>query len=399
VLAGSRKAKGESTVDAVRLGVVGIGALALRGILPHLAQDDLQGRVRLQALCDPVTERAEAAARQYSVPQCFARLEDLLEEGQVDAVTIASPIGLHYEQGLQAIEAGKHVHFNKTMCTTVAEADALIAAAERKDVRIVASPGEVLRPQLQRVRELIASEKAIGELCWALCGCEFGHYHEQEQERSAAAGGQPIDPSWYFRKPGGGPMYDVTVYPLHRLTSVLGPAQRVTALSGQSRARREFLGRKVEATADDNTIVTLDFGSSVFAVAYGAAAGPKDEDFGSVSYFGTDGTIRGWLLNERPFDFPGRELTLGGPTWDWDAQARALPHVVGVHGELPEAHVFEDIMQLIDWVRDGVPSAATAEHARHVIDIIESAYRASETERTQTLRTTFSVGASRVLHA
>jgi predicted dehydrogenase len=291
-------------VDAIRLGVVGIGALSLRGILPHLAQDDVQGRVRLQALCDPVTERAEAAAQRFSVPECFATLDDLLEAGHVDAITIASPIGLHYEQGLQAIEAGKHVHLNKTMSTTVAEADALIEAADRMDVRIVASPGEVLRPQVQRVRELIRNEKAIGELCWARCGCEFGRYHEDEEERSGAAGGRPIDPSWYFRKPGGGPMYDMTVYPLHQLTSVLGPAKRVTAFSGRTLAQREFLGQTVEATADDNTIATLDFGSSVFAVAYGASAGPKDESFGSVSYFGTEGTIRSWLLNEAPFDFP-----------------------------------------------------------------------------------------------
>ncbi len=46
-------------------------------------------------------------------------------------------------------------------------------------------------------------------------------------------------------------------------------------------------------------------------------------------------------------------------------------------------------MQLVDWVRDGTPSIATAEHARHVIDIIESAYRASDTGQTQELRTTF----------
>ena len=46
-------------------------------------------------------------------------------------------------------------------------------------------------------------------------------------------------------------------------------------------------------------------------------------------------------------------------------------------------------MQLVDWVRDGTPSAATAEHARHVNDIIESGYRAAETGRTQELHTTF----------
>ena len=46
-------------------------------------------------------------------------------------------------------------------------------------------------------------------------------------------------------------------------------------------------------------------------------------------------------------------------------------------------------MQLVDWVREGTPTIVTAEHARHVVDIIESAYRAAETGQTQTLRTTF----------
>jgi predicted dehydrogenase len=74
---------------------------------------------------------------------------------------------------------------------------------------------------------------------------------------------------------------------------------------------------------------------------------------------------------------------------DWDAQMRVLPHVVGRHRELPESHVFEDVMQLVRWVREGQPTAVTAEHARHVIDIIDSAYRSAETGATQELTTTF----------
>jgi hypothetical protein len=46
-------------------------------------------------------------------------------------------------------------------------------------------------------------------------------------------------------------------------------------------------------------------------------------------------------------------------------------------------------MQLVDCVREGTDSVASAEHARHVIDIIESGYRAAETGQTQELRTTF----------
>ena len=56
---------------------------------------------------------------------------------------------------------------------------------------------------------------------------------------------------------------------------------------------------------------------------------------------------------------------------------------------MKEQHVFEDIMQLVDYVRDGTPSIVAPEHARHVIEIIESAYRAAETGRQQQLATTF----------
>ena len=108
--------------DVVRMGVVGAGSIAVRGILPHLSQDDVQDRVRLAAVCDPVPGRAEAAAARFGVEKAFLDYADLLAHGDVDAVTIASPIGLHYEQGRQALIASKHVHFNKTMTTTLAEA-------------------------------------------------------------------------------------------------------------------------------------------------------------------------------------------------------------------------------------------------------------------------------------
>jgi len=372
----------------VRLGVVGVGALMLRALLPHLTQSDVRPAVVVEALCDPVLDRAEEAARQYGVPKAYASLAELLADDAIDAVTLASPIGLHAEHGRLALEAGKHVHFNKTMSTTVAEADALIELAERKGLRIVASPGEVLRPQLTRTRELIA-EGAIGKVSWAIAGCAFGRYHEQEEPERMAGSAGAIDPSWYFKKPGGGPLYDMTAYALHGLTSVLGPAQRVTALSGIVLPEREFAGRSIAAEMDDNTVALLDFGGGALAVAHGTAGGTVIDDFAAGCYFGTDGEIRGVLLNGEPFDFPGRELTLSAPPSDWDVQMRVLPHVVGPHREIPESHVFEDVMQLVDWVREGKESPVSAGHARHVIDIIESTYRSAETGSTERLTTTF----------
>ena len=377
------------SAEPLGIGVVGVGALALRGILPHLAQDDVANAVRVVALCDPVEERVGAAAAEFDVPRAYTSIDEMLADTGVDAVTVASPIGLHFEHVRAALQAGKHVHVNKTLCTTVAEADALIELAGQRGLKIVASPGEVLRPQLTRTRELLRSG-AIGDVAWVICGGAFESYHEAgEPERLNAPGGTPINPSWYFRKPGGGPMFDITVYSLHQLTSVLGPAQRVTALSGIRVREREFQGMAIATEADDNTILALDFGESVYAVAHGTAAGAISEQFGAAVYFGTRGTIDGVLLNGEPFDFPGRELTLDAPVTDWDAQMRVLPHVQGTHRDIPEAHVFEDIMQLVDWVRDDVPTPVTATHARHVVDIIESGYEAALQGTAIDLRTIF----------
>src|SRR5437867_9832953 len=114
----------------VRLGVVGAGAIAQRGILPHLSQPDVRDRIILQAVCDPVEGRAAAAAAKFGVRHAFTSYDDLLAHADVEAVTMASPISLHYQQGRRAPEPGRHIHSNRTMTTTPAEATALTSPAK-----------------------------------------------------------------------------------------------------------------------------------------------------------------------------------------------------------------------------------------------------------------------------
>jgi predicted dehydrogenase len=371
--------------DVVRIGVVGAGSVAVRGILPHLSQEDIQDRVRLTAICDPVPGRAEAAAAKFGAKHAFTEYTDLLERGEVDAVTIASPIGLHYEQGRQALAAGKHIHFNKTMTTTADEATELIETAKSKGLKLVASPGEMLRPHNQHIKKLIA-DGAIGKLTWAICGAAFGNYHERESVRHGSDVLSNIDPTWYFRKPGGGPLYDMTVYALHGLTGILGPAKRVTAMSGVRIPEREFRGQMAPTDADDNSLILIDFGDNMYALAYGTAAGSITQGF-MANYYGTGGSITGLNLNGQPIDYPGRDIAESEP--GRSSNQWLLPHVVGPHLDIEEHHVYEDIMQLVDWIREDKPTTSTAEHARHVIEIIEAGYRAAETGQTQELKTTF----------
>ena len=162
--------------ERLGMGVVGAGAIGIRCALSHLSQPDVQDRVCLAAVCDPVPGRADAAAKKFNVAAPYTTYEELLADPHVNVVTLCSPIGLHYEQGMKAVDAGKHVHFNKTMTTTVAEATDLIETAKAKGLKIVASPGQGLRPHLQQIRKLV-TEGAIGTLAWAACGAAFATYH------------------------------------------------------------------------------------------------------------------------------------------------------------------------------------------------------------------------------
>lgn len=363
----------------VGIGVVGAGSIGIRGALEHLCLDDVQDRVRLAAVCDPVTGRAQAAADKYGVAHAYETLDELLADDGVGAVVLASPIGLHYQQGLDAIRAGKHVHFNKTMTVTTAEATHLIEEAAKRNVKLVASPGQMLRPVNHVIRRMVRNEE-LGRLAWASTGAAFGSYHEHEGVRTGDDVLSNVNPSWYWRKPGGGPMYDMTVYGLHTLTGVLGPAKRVSGMSGVAIKEREFRGQMYPSDADDNTMLLLDFGDSKYAFVHGTFAG-MNTDFGQPTFFCAKGTVQGVKLNGEPIDYPGRAEGLS----PWQTS----PHAFGKHKEMGEVHVYEDTMQLVRWIREGIPSIVTAEHARHVIEIIEAGYRAAETGETQNLTTTF----------
>lgn len=357
------------------MGVVGAGSIGIRAALQHLCLPDVQDRVTLAAVCDPVPGRAQAAADKFGVKRAYESYEDLLADPAVGAVTIGSPIGLHFEQGMQAIKAGKHIHFNKTITITADEATKLIDAAAENGVKMVASPGQMIRAANKQIRKMIQNGD-LGQLAWAATGAAFGSYHEHEGVRSGSDVLSNINPAWYWRKPGGGPLYDMTVYGLHTLTGILGPARRVTAMSGVGIKEREFQGKMYPSDADDNTLMVLDFGSAAYAFVYGTFAGTLTE-FGQPTFFGTKGSITGLSFN-------GQKIASGDGTTHFFG-----PHVVGKHAEMEEAHVFEDIMQLVDLAREGIPSVATPEHARHVVEIIEAAYRAGESGQTQTLTTTF----------
>jgi predicted dehydrogenase len=358
----------------VGLGIVGCGSIGIRSALEHFQWHEYDDVCRITALCDPVPGRAKAVAEKYGVPAYYETYEELLADSNVDAVTLCTPIGMHYQQGLAAIAAGKHIHFNKTQSLTVAESDEIIAKSKARGVKIVSSPGGLMTfPFYQRMRRAIL-EGRLGKLAWAYADNDVGGgaYHLTGDRGNDVVGGA-VNPDWYFKKPAGGPQYDVAVYSLTGAVGILGPVKRVAAMSGMRNKTHEFQGRTIVSEMDDSVTLLLDYGEGFHLICNSVIANSIVRGKAFVpNIYGTEGKIVDGVLN-------GTSLI-----YEDDHQ----PHIFGRHLTLKENHVVEDILQLVDLVRDNIPSVATPEFARHVIEIIEAGFRAAETGQTQTLKTT-----------
>lgn len=141
--------------DAVRVGVIGVGALGR-----HHARilGDTPGVV-LAAVVDQDEARAAEMAAQHGAAAHFADPTRLV--GLVDAVTIAAPTVAHYALASALIDAGVHVLVEKPMTTTLEQADALIAQAAARRVQLAVGHTERFNPAVDAARAFLTRPRFI----------------------------------------------------------------------------------------------------------------------------------------------------------------------------------------------------------------------------------------------
>jgi predicted dehydrogenase len=371
--------------NSLQAGLVGCGSLALRGPLPHLSQPDAQQKVRLVAVVDNVAERAQQSAERFHVPNYFTSVEEMLDRVDLDLVIILTPIPFHFANAMAAINKGKHVYVQKAMTTTLAEADALLAARDQAGIKLVAAPGFELFPTTEQMRQVIQA----GTLGHVSVGFTYtlGFGHEHESIRAGQGALAAINPAWYYRA-GAGPLPDVTVYSLQLATSLLGSVRRVTALSNKIAPTRTWQGQTIDVQVDDNNIVLMEFASGALVTAVGSnSRGNQRSPWGGVTLHGTDGVLD-VLEVDHNSGYPVRFEVQARGSQIYSAQLSDQPYLQGEHLQIEEPHVYVDIMELADAIIENRPPRATGEQARHVVEVIEKARLAAATGQTQTLSST-----------
>lgn len=86
----------------------------------------------LGAVCDINPEARSKARTDFPGVETYETPNDLLDDGDIDLVSILTPHHLHFPLALAALEAGKHVVVEKPMCFTVEQADALFETADAR---------------------------------------------------------------------------------------------------------------------------------------------------------------------------------------------------------------------------------------------------------------------------
>lgn len=115
------------------------------------------------AACDKDPARMEAAANDFEGIRTYTSIDDLLADTEVDLCVVVLPHNQHAPVAIKCLEAGKHVVVEKPLCTSVAEADAMLEAAKKNNLMLTAFHNRRWDGDFVTIRDLIR-EGAIGEV-------------------------------------------------------------------------------------------------------------------------------------------------------------------------------------------------------------------------------------------
>ena len=140
----------------IRVGVVGLR----RG--SSFFTFNLFPDTQVTAVCDIDQETLRRAAKEHGVEKAFTRYEEMLQ-ADLDVVVVATPLFLHAQQAVEALEAGMHVLSEVTAAASMEECYRLVDAVERSGCKYMMAENYCYIKENVLLKQLIAAGK-LGEL-------------------------------------------------------------------------------------------------------------------------------------------------------------------------------------------------------------------------------------------
>ena len=240
----------------------------------------------------PERGRAFGAALGLDPARCYPDYRTLFEmevarPDGVQAVSIATPNGTHFEICKAALKAGIHVVCEKPLCFTVAEAEELLVLAQAANKIVGVTYGYAGHQLIEQARQMIASGE-LGEI--RIVNMQFAHgFHNEAVEAANPATRWRVDPKF------AGPSYvlgDIGTHPLY-LAEFMLPDLKIKRLMC---ARQSFV--KSRAPLEDNAYTLMEYDSGAVGSLWSCAVNSGSMHGQKIRVIGSKASLEWW--DERP---------------------------------------------------------------------------------------------------
>jgi len=310
---------------------------------------------RLVALCDIDTHRLEQARERYGVEKTYTSYEALCEDPEIDAVSVCVPNYLHAPISICALEHGKHVLCEKPLANSVANGEAMVAAARRSGCVAMVAMKFRYTPEAVTIRRLV-DEGALGEI----------YYGWTTYLRPL--GGIPGMGGWFTRKPlsGGGPMIDNGVHFLDLLWWLMG-CPTPTRVNGATYAKFGPRGKGAsgwnrvptpeEFSVEDLATAMIRFDNGATILMDNGWAGFVSQEVIGVRLMGTEG---------------------GATLWPFSVTGEHDGRVVERTPDISKMDAPSQFYHFADCALHGKTPISSFENCFRVTQMIEAVYRSAE---------------------
>ncbi|KAG0553509.1 hypothetical protein KC19_12G017100 [Ceratodon purpureus] len=148
----------------VRFGILGCAGIAEKLVRAMLM---LPEQVQITAVGSRSLGKAQAFAARNKLPadvKLYESYDAVLDDGEVDAVYLPLPTGLHLEWVTKAAEKGKHVLLEKPVAPTVEELDEFLAVVERNQLQFMDGTMFMHHPRTAQMQQVLRNSQVVGEL-------------------------------------------------------------------------------------------------------------------------------------------------------------------------------------------------------------------------------------------
>lgn len=139
----------------IRIGIIGYGYWG-----PNLVRNFAETPgLTVAAVADLDGRQLELVQRRFPAVKTTSDFRELLNDPSIDAIAVATPVSTHFELGMAALRAGKHLWMEKPMTETLAQARQLVDEAERRNLTLIVDHTFIYTGAVAKMQELIQKDE------------------------------------------------------------------------------------------------------------------------------------------------------------------------------------------------------------------------------------------------